>query len=101
MAIGRMHACDTMRLVIVRATLSASVVVTITIIIIILIIIEQQQQQQCGQVRATSCHVTQPPACVILVSENENFETNAGTKILYIILIEREIYRPELTKLSH
>jgi len=88
MAIGRMHACDTMRLVIVRATLSASVVVTITIIIIILIIIEQQQQQ-CGQVRATSCHVTQPPACVILVSENENFETNAGTKILYS---ERRVY---------
>jgi len=90
MAIGRMHACDTMRLVIVRATLSASVVVTITIIIIILIIIEQQQQQhQCGQVRATSCHVTQPPACVILVSENENFQTNAGTRILFS---ERRVY---------
>ena len=86
MAIGRMHACDTMRLVIVRATRSASVVVTITIIILIII---EQQQQQCGQVRATSCHVTQPPACVILVSENENFETNAGTKILYS---ERGVY---------
>jgi len=87
MTIGRMHACDTMRLVIVRATLSASVVVTITIILIII----EQQQQQCGQVRATSCHVTQPPACVILVSENENenFETNAGTKILYS---ERGVY---------
>ena len=82
-----------MRLVIVRATLECKRrrdVVTNTIIIIILIIIEQQQQQhQCGQVRATSCHVTQPPACVILVSENENFETNAGTKILYS---ERRVY---------
>jgi len=75
-----------MRLVIVRATLSASVVVTITIIIIQQ---QQQQQQQCGQVQATSCHVTQLPACVILVSENENFETNAGTKILYS---ERRVY---------